>query len=55
MDFLRWLLELDFLPYLGAASSLLAGLYTIALLIPGEQPDKAIKSLMDLTEKLSRK
>lgn len=43
------------LAVLGALSGLLGSLYALALLIPGEQPDKAIKALLDFTEKYSRK
>jgi len=55
LEFLSNLLNMDLLKYLGAATGLLSGLYTICLLIPGDQPDKIIKMLLDLTEKLSKK
>ena len=55
MDLLMKLLNLDLTAYLGAATALLSALYTVALMIPGKQPDKAIKSLLKMTEKLSRK
>ena len=41
--------------YIGMTAALLGSVYSISLLIPGEQPDKMIKWLMDLTERLSRK
>lgn len=41
--------------YLGAASAFLAGLYALMLVIPGDQPDKIIKKILDITEKFSRK
>ena len=40
---------------LGATSALLLALYGFFLLIPGDQPDKTLKKLHDLTSKLSRK
>lgn len=40
---------------LGAFSALLAALYTVSLQIKGDQPDKAIKFLLDFTEKYSKK
>lgn len=40
---------------IGALAAFLAALYAIALVIPGEQPDKAIKALLDLTTKISKK
>lgn len=43
------------LAVVGALSALLAALYGLALLIPGEQPDKAIKALLELTKKISKK
>jgi len=35
--------------------AILGGVYAIALIVPGEQPDKFIKSILDLTKKFSRK
>lgn len=43
------------LELVGGISLTLSGLYAIALLIPGDQPDKAIKALLDLTQKISLK
>lgn len=40
---------------LGGLAAFLTAIYAIALIIPGEQPDKVIKKLLDLTQKLSRK
>ena len=39
----------------GSFTAFLGALYTLALLIPGEQPDKTIKAFLDLTTKFSRK
>jgi len=55
LEILSKVLELDLLVYVGAVAGLLGALYTVALLIPGKQPDKTLKMLLDLTEKLSRK
>lgn len=40
---------------IGYAVVALGALYSIALMIPGEQPDKAIKWLLDITTKFSKK
>ena len=40
---------------LGYVTMVLTGLYGLFLLIPGEQPEKAIKAILDLTSKLSKK
>jgi hypothetical protein len=40
---------------LGALSAFLLALYNLALVIPGEQPDKAIKAIYDFTLKFSKK
>ena len=43
------------LMWAGALSALLGASYGVALLIPGEQPDKSIKWLMNITDMMSRK
>lgn len=43
------------LEILGAVTAILGGIYTISLIIPGDQPDKAIKAILDLTQKFSKK
>lgn len=40
---------------LGALMALLSGVIAVSLLIPGEQPEKALKSVVAFLEKLSRK
>ena len=40
---------------MGALSAFFAAGYTVALIIPGDQPDKFMKKLLDVTERLSRK
>ena len=42
-------------PIMGAASQVVAALIALALLIPGEQPEKALKGLADLLAKISKK
>lgn len=39
----------------GAFSAFLLALYGLFLLIPGDQPDKTIKKLLDITKRFSRK
>lgn len=55
MDALIKLLNSDLFKYLGAVTAFLSGLYTLCLVIPGDQPDKVIKKILDITEKLSLK
>jgi hypothetical protein len=38
-----------------ATIAVLGAAYAVALVIPGEQPDKAFKSLLDFTVKFSKK
>lgn len=40
---------------LAAVIALLSGVIAVALLIPGEQPEKALKSVVAFLEKMSRK
>lgn len=40
---------------LGAVSALLSGVIAISLLIPGEQPEKALQSAVDFLKKFSKK
>ena len=39
----------------GAVSALLSAVIAIALLVPGEQPEKALKSVVAFLEKFSKK
>lgn len=39
----------------GALTLIFTGLYTIALIIPGEQPDKTIEKILDFTKRFSKK
>ena len=45
----------DFSAYLVAGQAFLAGALALALVIPGEQPDKVLQWLVDLIKKFSRK
>ena len=47
--------QLNWLEIMGAVSGLLAALIVIFELIPGEQPEKALRSVADLLAKFSRK
>lgn len=38
-----------------AVVALLSGVITIALIIPGEQPEKALQSVVDFLKKFSKK
>ena len=51
-------MDFDFMKifeWIGMLTGLLTSIYTISLAIPGEQPDKLIKWLLDITEKMSKK
>lgn len=41
--------------YLGAATACAAGLLAVALIIPGDQPDKALQGIVDFLKKFSKK
>ena len=47
--------QLNWLEILGAVSGLLAALIVIFELIPGEQPEKALRMVAAILEKFSRK
>ena len=40
---------------LGGITASLSGLYALFLVIPGEQPDKVIQSVLEFTQRWSRK
>lgn len=54
MDFVKLILD-NGLEIAGGVVLVLTGLYTIFLVIPGDQPDKTIKALLDFTKKFSNK
>jgi len=39
----------------GAVTVLLGALYALALVLPGEQPDKALKAAYEFTKRFSKK
>jgi hypothetical protein len=47
--------QLNWLEILGAVSGLLAALIVIFELVPGEQPEKALRKVAAILEKFSRK
>lgn len=47
--------SLNWLEILGAVSGLLAALIVVFELIPGEQPEKALRSVVEILAKFSRK
>ena len=58
MEFLASVLAFfkgDFSAYIVAAQAFLAGSLALALVIPGDQPDKALQWVVDLISKFSRK
>lgn len=50
----KWLVA-HWAEVLGAVSALLSALIALFMLIPGEQPEKALKAIVDVIAKLSRK
>ena len=40
---------------IGAVSMVLSGLIVLFMLIPGDQPEKALQSVLDLLKKFSKK
>lgn len=54
MDTVTEIINLFFVA-LGGITAALGALYAIALLIPGEQPDKALKAAYDFTVRFSKK
>jgi len=47
--------QLNWLEILGAVSGLLAALIVVFELVPGEQPEKALRKVAAILEKFSRK
>jgi len=47
--------KIDWLTLLGAVSAICTGLIVIFSLIPGDQPEKTLKVIVDLISKVSRK
>lgn len=53
-EIVAWVL-LNYQIVLSAILAILGGLITIFMLIPGEQPEKALQGLVDFLTKFSRK
>lgn len=49
------ILGLNWMELLGAATAIVGGVLVISLAIPGEQPDKALQSVLDFLKKFSKK
>jgi hypothetical protein len=47
--------KLDWLQILGAISAILSGLIIIFQMIPGDQPEKTLRAIVNLIAKFSRK
>lgn len=47
--------QIDWLAVVGAVTLILGGLIILFEMIPGEQPEKFLKSIVDLLAKFSRK
>lgn len=54
LDVLKWFFE-NWVELLGGISAAVAALLAVALIIPGEHPDKELQWLVDLLKKISRK
>jgi glutaminase len=40
---------------IGAVSMVLSGLIVLSMMVPGEQPEKALQSILDFLKKFSKK
>lgn len=54
MEWLTWILA-NYQPLLSATIGALSAMIALALIIPGEQPEKALQSAVDFLSKFSRK
>lgn len=54
MEILQWLLA-NWQPVLGAIIAVLSALIALFLMIPGDQPEKALQSALDFLSKFSKK
>ena len=54
-DMINYLLNMNWLETVGAITLLLNGLLAVALVIPGEIPDKQLKAVLDFILKFSKK
>lgn len=55
MDILKLLAGLDYELILSSVVGLLSSVIAISLLIPGEQPEKALQKALDFLKKFSKK
>jgi hypothetical protein len=54
-EIIKWVTTQDWIAWVGAVTALLGAVYSICLLIPGDQPDKTIQAILDFTKKFSKK
>jgi hypothetical protein len=45
----------EVLSILGVVQLLIVGAYLVALIVPGEHPDKEIRWLLEITQRISKK
>lgn len=53
VDLVSKLLGLDLVKIIGAVSALIAALIGVALIVPGDQPEKFLQKILDLLKKIS--
>jgi len=54
MEIVRWVMS-NWMEVLLGSQAMLGGALALALLIPGDQPDKALQSIVNLLSKFSKK
>lgn len=54
LDAVQWALA-NYQAVLAAVIALLSGMIAVALIIPGDQPEKALQGIVDFLSKFSRK
>ena len=50
-----FIMNMNFSEWVVAINGFIAASYALALLIPGEQPDKFLEKFLNLTKKISKK
>lgn len=54
LEIAKWLFE-NYAVYVAALNAVLLALIALCLLIPGEQPEKFLQSVVDVLSKISKK
>jgi hypothetical protein len=54
-DLISFVTTQDWVAWVGAATALLTAVIAVASLIPGDQPEKSLQSIVDVLSKFSKK